>query len=72
MNLSPPIAALASLALLSAVACSASEAAAANYAIKIDAPTRVMSYVMIAAIVGVGVVPGPLVEMARTAARTLL
>jgi NADH-quinone oxidoreductase subunit N len=41
-------------------------------AIKIDTPTRVMSYVMMAAIIGVGVVPAPLVEMARTAARTLL
>ncbi len=41
-------------------------------AIKIDLPTRVMSYVMIGAIVGVGVVPAPLVELARTAARTLL
>ncbi|MFH0810482.1 MAG: NADH-quinone oxidoreductase subunit N [Pseudomonadota bacterium] len=41
-------------------------------AVKIDMPTRVMSYVMIAAIVGVGVVPAPLIEMARSAARTLL
>jgi NADH-quinone oxidoreductase subunit N len=40
-------------------------------AIKIDMPTRVMSYLMIAAIIGVGVVPAPFVELARSAARTL-
>jgi NADH-quinone oxidoreductase subunit N len=41
-------------------------------AIQIDLPTRVMSYVMMGAIIGVGLVPAPLVELARTAARTLL
>jgi NADH-quinone oxidoreductase subunit N len=41
-------------------------------AITLDMPTRVMSYVMIAGIIGVGIVPAPLIEMARTAARTLL